>query len=410
MRKSQGRPLLVAFLIILFDLIGFGLIIPVQSFFAETFGASPTWVTWLGASYSLMQFMFAPLWGRLSDRFGRKPILLMSVLASGTGYLLFALADNLVWLFLSRMVAGFGAANIAAAQAVVADVTDETDRARGMGLIGAAIGLGFTVGPAIGGIAGQWGPQAPAWAAFAIAIFNMFVIALLLPETNTSGSSFTQKRWSRDTFRILQKGGTLGSLLLIGFVYWSAFAMMEHIVGLFIEHARLGATSLGDSQTSKHLQQAAAQTAIFLSIVGITSVIFQGGVMRRLSKTFDPARLLFAGLGVVAVSLATLPTLVGSPGMGLFTLSAILIAVGSGLVSPSLSALVSLEAPQGRSGSVLGLSQSASALGRIVGPAMAGILFELGRNYPFFLGATMVSVCLLIASGLNASLKAPSNG
>ena len=161
--KKKNNPLFVAFLTIFLDLLGFGILIPIQPFFAESLGASASTVTLLSATYSIMQFLFAPFWGSLSDRYGRRPIILSSIFISAIGYFIFASAQSLQLLFLSRALSGFGNANLGAAQAIIADSTTGADRAKGMGLIGAAFGLGFIFGPAVGGILGQISPRTPLW-------------------------------------------------------------------------------------------------------------------------------------------------------------------------------------------------------------------------------------------------------
>ena len=170
--KRGKHVLLIVFFTVFIDLIGFGIIIPIQPFFAEALGASPATVTLLGASYSLMQFLFAPFWGMLSDRYGRRPIILVSLGTGFVGYLLFGLSHSLPALFASRMLAGFGAANIGTAQAMIADSTSHADRAKGMGLIGAAFGLGFIFGPALGGVFGQFGIATPAFVAAGLCAAN----------------------------------------------------------------------------------------------------------------------------------------------------------------------------------------------------------------------------------------------
>ena len=181
---ENKRVLFIAFFTVFLDLIGFGIIIPIQPFYAEMLGASPTLVTMLGASYSFMQFIFAPFWGRLSDKWGRRPIVLIGITTSIIGYTIFGFAEVLWVLFASRLLTGFGNANIGAAQAIVADVTDENSRAKGMGIIGAAFGLGFIFGPALGGVLGQVSPTAPAFGAAALGVVNLILAYFLLPETN----------------------------------------------------------------------------------------------------------------------------------------------------------------------------------------------------------------------------------
>ena len=169
---SSRKPLVIAFFTIFLDLLGFGIIIPVQAFYAQDFGASATAVTLLGGSYSLMQFFFAHFWGSLSDKVGRRPIILSSVAISAVGHFVFAMAPSLSILFLARMIAGFGNANIATAQAIISDSTTHENRAKGMGIIGAAFGLGFIFGPAIGGFLGQYSPTLPSFAAGVLAAFS----------------------------------------------------------------------------------------------------------------------------------------------------------------------------------------------------------------------------------------------
>src|SRR5690554_2058067 len=188
--SAKKRILAVAFVTMFLDLLGFGLIIPIQPFYAESFGASAAVVTLLGGAYSLMQFIFIPVWGRISDRIGRRPVILISVIASSIGHLFFGLAGSLTALFAARLLTGFGNANIATVQALIADSTEGHERTRGMGMIGAAFGLGFVIGPAVGGLLVRWGLAAPAFAAAVFALVNFGMAFFLLPETN----KFRQKK------------------------------------------------------------------------------------------------------------------------------------------------------------------------------------------------------------------------
>ena len=234
--QKSGKVLLVAFVTVFLDLIGFGIIIPIQPFYAELLGASPAVVTLLGGAYSLMQFIFAPFWGRLSDRWGRRPIILIGITTSIVGYTIFGFAESLLLLFASRMLTGFGNANIGAAQAIISDVTDESNRAKGMGIIGAAFGLGFIFGPALGGLLGQYHPTYPAFAAAILGVFNLALAYFLLPETN-QGKGSTHKRapLSIAAFKKAAQSPHLLPMLFITPITILSFALMEQIVGLFIE-------------------------------------------------------------------------------------------------------------------------------------------------------------------------------
>jgi len=189
MTTKSKRPLLIAFITIFLDLLGFGIIIPIQPFFTQSLGASPTIITLLAASYSLMQFVFAPVWGSLSDRWGRRPIMLFSIAIASIGYFIFASAESLWVLFFSRMLSGFGNANLGTAQAIISDSTTGEDRAKGMGLIGAAFGLGFIFGPAIGAFLSQISPRTPLYFAGVLSAFNFVLTYLILPETRKKGST-----------------------------------------------------------------------------------------------------------------------------------------------------------------------------------------------------------------------------
>ena len=197
-------PLKIVFLTTFIDLLGFGIIIPIQPFYAESFSATPATVTMLGASYSLMQFLFSGMIGQLSDRVGRRPVLLGSVALIIIGYLVFAQATSITGLFIARMISGLGGANLGAAQAIIADVTPADQRSRGMGIIGAAFGLGFIFGPAIGGALGQWGPVVPIYAAAILASLNLLLIYTKLPETLKTkvGSEADSKQSGASTIRV----------------------------------------------------------------------------------------------------------------------------------------------------------------------------------------------------------------
>jgi MFS transporter, DHA1 family, tetracycline resistance protein len=397
----------LVFLTVFLDLVGFGIIIPIQPFYAEKLGASPTTVTLLGASFSLMQFLFGSFWGRLSDRVGRRPVMLLSIACSSLGYFIFGLAESLTVLFVARMLAGFGSANIGAAQAIIADSTEPESRAKGMGLIGAAFGLGFIFGPALGGFLGQIGLSMPAFFASGLGMVNFVFAFTSLPETCPQKLGVTDPSKSTVAHRPGLSWAALKhsarhvnvpQLFLIYLLYTSAFSMMEQVLGLFIE-AIWHPVGLG-LQMAIRAKAAAAHTAYVLIMVGVTATIIQGGLIGRLVKVFGERRLLMTGMTIVGTSLALAP-LIGKTGFyPLMLFWGAFLAMGTGLTNPSLSSLLSQSADKEEQGGVLGIGQSLSALGRVIGPSMAGVLFERSVGFPFWIGSSILFLSVIVATTL----------
>jgi DHA1 family tetracycline resistance protein-like MFS transporter len=374
------------FLIVFVDLVGFGLVIPLLPFYALRFTASPQQVTVLLAVFSLMQLFTAPFWGKLSDRVGRRPVLMVSMAASVLAYVWIGSATALWMLFAARAFAGACAGNIAAAQAYIADVTKPEDRARGMGLIGAAFGLGFIIGPALGGLLAGNDPatadvETPAWVAAGLSLLALCGVVLLLPESRPADQR--GRGPSRSRFAAIL--GVLGRpalsrLILIFFLVILAFAGMESTFALWA----IGQFGWGPRQVG-----------YVFSYVGILSAILQGGLIGWLTRLFGEERLLFCGLALIGAGLLTLPfarnLAVLAPGLTA-------LAIGMGLTQPSLNSLISRRAGREEQGEVLGVSQSVGSLSRVLGPAAAGFFFgELGRNAAFFWGAVLVVAALLVA-------------
>ena len=361
-------PLAIVFVTVFVDLLGFGIIIPLLPFYAERFGGSAQTVALLSASFSAMQFIFMPVWGRLSDRVGRRPILLLGLFGSFGSYLVFGLAGSLPLLFISRMFAGIAGATVSTAQAVIADTTTPENRAKGMGLLGAAFGLGFVFGPAIGGLMSRWGHAAPPFFAAALSLVNFIAAWFLLPETRPAHVPATARatRSRLESLRNALTRPTLPALLLIYVTVVAAFSGFETTFALFSER-RFGFTE--------------ETIGYFFAYVGIVLSVVQGGLVGRAVKRFGERRLVNVGLLLLAAGLV----LVGYSRsvFELFVANGIL-TVGMAFNSPALTALISQRSDPEDQGGILGVSQGLASLARIVGPAWAGFLFDRwGMTSPY---------------------------
>lgn len=366
-----------------------------------------------------MQLVFAPMWGRLSDRIGRRPIILVSVAVSIVGHLMFALAGALWVLFLARVLSGIGTANFGAAQAVVADTTSGAQRARGMGMLGAAFGLGFILGPALGGAMSQLSAAAPFWLATGLSLVNLMLAWRYLPETHPperrGASHFAAKRWlavldAKEAGRY----PNLPRLLLIVAFSITGMGLMEYSLGLLIEDvwvlpAAL-ATASGDlaaiDMRAVHADSGGL-TAVVLMAVGITAAVVQGGLLGRLQRRFGERRLVRVGTVVATVGLASIPlcALAGSYALLVIGGGAI-VAIGTGLTYPSTNAFISRSVPAVDQGRWLGIAQSLGALGRTLGPAFSGLLFSLHALAPFIAAALLMATAAIVAASLGALREA----
>jgi len=382
MKKS---PLRIIFLTIFLDLLGFGIVLPQLQVYAEKFGASGQVVGLLGASYSLTQFLFAPVWGRLSDRVGRRPVLMFSTLGLGLSYLLFGVSNNLPLLFVSRLWAGVAAANIATAQAYIADVTDEKNRAHGMALVGIGFGLGFILGPAMGGWLGHYGGNAAiGFTAAGLSLLNFLWIGLCLPE------SLAVRKEGAEHFRLFDvrtlaatlKMPGVGLVMVLGFFAVLAFANVEWTCGLFLMK------QLGYSP-----QAVQKPLGYLFTYMGVIAVLVQG-TMRFWGKRTTEQVLVVGGTLCMAVGLGLVPS--ARTLVSLLPMLA-LLALGRGFNDPSLSSLVSKLSPTETRGAVLGIYQSLSSLARIVGPAWGGFFFDKGAHLPFHTGSALMAVAFLLS-------------
>ena len=398
MRKAS---LGTIFLTVFLDLLGFGLVVPYLPGVARDHGASPFLATLLGAAYSLMQLLFVPFWGHLSDRTGRRPILLGSIAASAVGMIALGTVDSLEGLFAARIFVGIATSNIAVASAYIADVTRPEDRARGMGMIGAAIGLGFVLGPVVGGLLQAHSPIArvgalPAYAAAALSALNFVLAAWFLPESLAEEDRGKVVRSASPLdlgrFKIAIAIDGVAAALLVHFIVTLSFSGLEQTFRLFTEDGfRLGAK----------------ETGYILGVVGVTLILVQGALIRPLSKIVPERSLVrtgalieAAGFAIVAMS----PALFGGS-VPLLVVGMAVIALGSGLVNPSVSALVSRLGAAGGQGAILGVLQAVGALARVFGPASGGLLYQtLGPRAPYATGV----FGMLLAAAVSIRLRAPT--
>ncbi len=362
----KRSPLLVIFVTVFIDLVGFGIVIPVLPFYAEgsKFGATPSQVGLLFASYSVMQLVFAPVLGRLSDKYGRRPVLLVSLLGTALGFLILGFATTLWLLFVGRIIDGISGGNISTAQAYIADVTTKENRAKGMGLIGAAFGLGFVFGPAIGGVLSRWGIAVPFFFAGSLALANAVLLYFTLPETVTKDhpariSAAAGRGWKQ--LMVSLKNPRLGYILAIYFLGIVAFSIMTATFSLFMMF-RLGYDAFHNGW--------------IFAFVGVISAAIQGGMIGKLVKRFGEPMLVIAGALLFTASLVVIPLVTARTGLLVILLIGAATAIGQALSAPTLSSLASKSASAGEQGSVLGVMQSVASLARAVGPSLAAVLIH----------------------------------
>lgn len=408
-------------LVIFVDLLGFGIVIPLLAYVTASYGELPEWAVnlfdWLGMgegldrrnavaigilalAFSLTQFLFAPLWGRLSDFIGRKPVLAISMAGYTLSWLMFLVSPDLTWLILSRTLAGIFAANIAAAQAYIADIYPPEKRSKGMGLVGAAFGLGFTLGPAIGAglallgntiqppvseIAGvEYSPlalQIPIAFAMGLSFLAFLLAAFRLPESLTPElREIARQRQRVGRLRLLADAlgkPVIGPLLIGFFTVTFGFAVLEQLYSEF----NRGVLGLKPSANS-----------IAFAVVGLTIVVMQGGLIGRLTKRYGPWKLVIAGLLLEGVTLCLFGLV---PSMGMLLIASVGLAAGNSLCNPSILSLISQNTPSDQQGGAMGLSAASSAFGRLLGPILGAMVYgKFGPVAAFASGGVVVLLAL----------------
>ncbi len=373
------RPLLVIFLTIFVNLVGFGIIIPLLPFYAETFGASPLVVGLLFAIFSLCQLIAAPILGDLSDRYGRRPILIVSLIGTVVSFVMLALAQSVTMLFVARIVDGLSGGNISTARAYVADVTEPQDRSRAYGLIGAAFGLGFIFGPAISALLAPVSYTAPIWAAAGLTLVATAMAWFWLPETVHRAHAGTGMPF-RNVAATMRRPA-LRRILLMDFVYWLAFAVFQTTFALFAA-ARFGFD--------------APQTATFFAAFAVLGAVVQGLLIRSIVKRLGDKRTFMLGLVCAATGLIA-ATLTHSA--ALFALSLVPLALGIGFGHPTMSSLISRAGRADEQGRVQGAASAVESLGRTIGPVWGSASLRFGEAMPYISAAGFLIMTLLLSVG-----------
>lgn len=380
----------VIFLTVFLDLVGFGILIPLLPLYAESFGAGGFVIGGIMAIYSLMQFLFSPIWGRWSDRIGRRPLMLFGTAGASVAYTIFALGAGfqgwtaLAIFFGARMLAGFCGANLAVAQAAIADVTPPELRSKRMALIGIAFGLGFIFGPAIGGLSiRHFGLAGPGWVASALCALNFVAAFFLLPETRKPGSEAVKPRPRLEQWVGCLRHPQIGLLTLVFFLSTFAFACFETTLGLLVS-----------KNFSLDFKGKDASTIAGLFVFcGVVGVLAQGGLIGRLLKMLGEGKLIALSLVLVAISLGPLPFL--HSWLPLY-LALAALSIGSSLTRPPVFGLISKLTHADEQGATLGVAQSAGSLARILGPLFASFLFFQNPTWPYL----ACSLLCLITAGL----------
>jgi MFS transporter, DHA1 family, tetracycline resistance protein len=396
-RPGHGllSPLPILLLTVFIDMVGFGIVVPVLPLYTERFGASPFTIGMLVAVYSAMGFIFSPIVGALSDRLGRRSILLFSTIGQATGFFIMGAANTLLWLFIARILDGIFGANVSTTQAYVADISAPEDRSRALGLLGAAFGVGFICGPLTGGLLSQISLSAPFYFAGALAAVNAVLIFFVLPESRPTED---KSKPDKETYLTLFQGGfgaVIGPLMAAYFFMMTGFSMMTAFFAIFTED-RFG-------------YNASANSYIF-ACIGVIGVVVQGALIGPLVKNFTEKRIAIVGLGLLACSMFALPLVQTAT---VLLLVAAGIGLGNAFINPTINGLVSRSVNKYWQGRVLGLMQASASLGRSIGPLVGGWLLafnprrtlEFGKT-PFWVGGGLLIVSLLLTTRVSVRASA----
>jgi len=376
--------LTVIFFTVFIDLLGFGLLIPILPTFASNvLHISDFEIGVIVGSYSLMQFLFNSLVGKLSDKLGRRPVILVSLLITAVSYIIFSFSTSFWILLISRLLAGLGGSNIGAAQAYIADITTAKDRSKGMGLIGAAFGLGFVFGPVIGGILSTYSYSLVGYVSAGFSTLAFIFAFFSLKESNENKKNYESSRTSLLDLKFMKEVFSHPQIGLLISLFFIIIFSVANIYGTF---ALLGSKVYGFSDM---------QTGYLFGISGIVTTLIQGGLIKRLSGKFSERGLVLFGIVFMTIGLGFLPYGINFLGVAIVIS---LLSVGTGILQPTILSMVSKYSPEDQQGSILGLNQSISALARVLGPLWGGFAYEyIGYEFPFLTGAFFTILSFFVA-------------
>ena len=405
----KRSPLFILLLTVLLDLIGFGIVLPLLPTYAKDLGANPFMIGLIAAIFSIMQFIFSPLWGKLSDKIGRRPVMLISIFITAVSYLVFAQAATIPLLIFARGLSGIGSANIAAAQAYITDVTDSKSRSGAMGMIGAAFGIGFIIGPLVGGVLKHnYGIQTVGYVSAALITLDFILAIFLLPESNKNAQkiafSFLKKKSDnneprRSVFLFLgQKTREYGEGLALVFSSRPLALLMiaNYIYTFAIVNTQIASILLW----KEYFMATDEQIGYLFAYVGVWSVVVQGGLIRTLIKQLGEHKLFLWGHIFTFVGVFFVPF---APKSELFTVGLFILfffAVGTSLVAPINLSMISLYSYKQKQGQILGLSQSVNSFARIMGPFSGSILYGMNFHAPYIVAGALTIVGAIIALSL----------
>ena len=383
-KKQVLSPVNVIMLTVLVDMTGFGMIIPLIPFYAQRFASGASGIGILLASFSVMQLIFSPILGRISDTRGRKPVLLFSILTSIGSFLLFTYAYSYLILLLSRIIAGL-ATEGAVAQAYIADITTKEERSTGIGKVGAAIGIGFILGPVIGGLLSPYGIRAPGAAALLLSVINFAFVLVFLPKPEQLTQSNESSSFIKDINDLLTavKEPLIGQIYIIYFIVTLAFAAIPVIVPLL---------------TIDYFGFTEVEMSYVFIFIGVIQVTLQGFGIKRLISKLGEEKLIILGPLLLAVGIVLTPLLASITGFGVST---VFVAVGVGITSTAVPGFISLMTSRERQGSILGVTQSIGSIARILGPVIGGFITEAYNvQLSFYISGVLLLIPFIIGCRL----------